>query len=244
MEKENGIKRFFKSFNLYDKIFLPIALVAVITVSIVFKCDALSIAFSLFGIIAVFSLSKGYFFAPLALIAMYGIYAAQSYLQSLYGEMIVSLAIVVPLQAYAFVHWIIKKRRGENLSDKMIIRRLSWKEWISIAAAICAFAVGAYFMLKAFNTNFLVLSTASLTISLLASYLTMRGSKFQFFPYIIANVLCIIMWIMPLASGQANGTNFVPIAVCTVAFFVNNIYGFINWLKLEKSQNENNEEEK
>ncbi len=238
------MKNFFKSFNLYDKIFLPVALIAITVVSIVFKCDALSIVYSIVGIIAVFSLSKGYFFAPIVLLAMYGLYSAQSYLQALYGEMIVSLAIVVPLQIYTFIHWIIKKRKGEDLSGKMIVRKLSWKEWTIIAAATCAIAVGAYFMLKAFNTNFLILSTASLAISVLANYLTMRGSKFQFLAYMGVNILCLVMWIMPLASGQANGTTFVPIAVSMLAFFVNNIYGFINWLKLEKSQKENNEEEK
>ncbi len=244
MEKENKIKNFFKGFNLYDKIFLPTALIAIIVVSIVFKCDALSIIYSIVGILAVFCLSKGFFFAPIVLIAMYALYAAQSYLQGLYGEMIVSLVIVVPLQAYAFIYWIVKKRKGAQLADKMIMRRLCWKEWVSIAAAVVAVMTGAYFMLKAFNTKFLLLSTASLAISLVANYLTMRGSKFQFIAYIIVNLICLAMWILPLASGQTNGSNFVPIAVSMVAYLVNNIYGFTNWLKLEKAQKQNIEEEK
>ncbi len=83
MEK---IKNFFKNFNLYDMIFLPIALVSVLTVSIVFKSDALSIAYSFIAILSVFFLSKGYIFAPIFLICQYLLYCTQSFLQGVWGE--------------------------------------------------------------------------------------------------------------------------------------------------------------
>ncbi len=234
------ITEFFKSFTLFELIFLPVSLIAVLTVSIVFKCDALSIVYSVVGIMATFFLSKGVFFAPLCLIVMYGLYVAQSYLQSLYGEAFLYLVLLIPLQIYTFVNWVIKQKQGRN-SNVLVMRDLKWREWTCLAVGTVAIGVASYFALRALNTNYLILSAISFAGACLANYLTMRGSIYQFVVYLINDIVLIILWLMPVFEGLPAGTDFVPMAVAFAAYIANNIYGLVNWYKIRK--NKKSEEE-
>lgn len=239
---------FFKSFTLFEMLFLPIALIAVLVVSIVFKCDALSIVYSVVGILATFFLAKGVFFAPLCLIAMYALYVAQSYLQNLYGEVILYLFLLIPLQIYTFVNWVVKQKQGRN-STTAIMRDLHWKEWVCVIVGYIAIGVASYFALGALDTNYLLLSAICFAGACLANYLTMRGNIFQFVVYLVNDIVLIVMWLMPIIEGLPIGTNFVPMAVAFAAYIANNIYGLVNWYKIimkKKAQQvllENNEEE-
>lgn len=236
MEKENKVINFFRSFNLYDKFFLPIALIAITVVSIVFKCDTLSIVYSFVAIISVFSLSKGYIFAPIMLICQYTLYSTQSFLQSVYGEFFLNMAILIPLQIATFVINIINKKKNKIPSQEMKVNSIKWKEWLCI---VCAFGVlwaGVYFALRALNTIALSPCTFSFTFAILANYLTLRGSKFQFLAYMATSFCGCFIWLTPLFQGTANATDFIPIAVTFVLMFVNNIYGLINWIIMDKEQ--------
>lgn len=236
MEKENKIKKIYNSLNLYDKLFLLISLTIIITLSIVFKSDALSIIYSTVAIISVFTLSKGYIFAPILLIIAYVIYATQSFLQNLYGEFFLNLAILIPLQITTFVKSIIARKKGKNETGMMKVEKISWKEWICITFAMAAIWAGAFFVLRALNTNYLIASTFSFMFAVVANYLTMRGSKYQFIFYMAISFACVAMWLSPLIEGSINGGDFIPIVATFVIMIVNNIYGIIHWVKLSRVQ--------
>jgi nicotinamide riboside transporter PnuC len=236
MEKENKVTNFFKSFNLYDKIFLPIAFIAITVVSIVFKCDALSIVYSFVAIIAVFSLSKGFTFAPIMLICQYTLYSTQSFLQNVYGEFFLNMAILIPLQIATFVINIINKKKNKITSQEMKVNSIKWKEWLCIICAFGALWAGVYFALRALNTIALVPCTFSFTFAILANYLTLRGNKFQFIAFMATSICGCFIWLTPLFQGTANATDFIPIAVTFVLMFANNIYGIINWNRMYKEQ--------
>lgn len=228
------LKQFFNSFNLFDYILLPLFLVAVLTVSIIYKCDALSIIYSFVGLIAVFVLSKGVFFSPIFLIIMYIIYAIQAYLSGLYGEVILNVAILMPLQIYAFISWFIKRKHKAEKSLSVSPQDIHLKEWSIIAVCYVLLLISVYFILQAINTNYLILSALCFANAILANYLTIRKSFYQFVVYIANNVVLILMWLMPLIEGQPLGTNFLPMIVSFVAFTAINSYGLINWIKLSK----------
>lgn len=98
-----------------------------------------------------------------------------------------------------------------------------------LAAAV---TVGFYFILKAFGTANLILSTLSVTTSFIAVYLTFRRSPFYAAGYAANDIVLIILWI--LAARENSG--YVSVAVCFGAFLVNDLYGLISWRKIEKRQ--------
>ena len=93
-----------------------------------------------------------------------------------------------------------------------------------------------YFVLEYFNTANLIPSTLSVTTSFLAAYLTFRRSPYFALAYAMNDIVLIVLWI--LASMQ--DMKYLSVVVCFVAFFVNDIYGFISWGKMKIRQQENN----
>lgn len=223
---------FFKSFNLFETLFLSLSLCAVITLSIVFKSDALSFVYTIVAVIAVFTLAKGLFLAPLFQIAMMALYIAQAWTQRLYGEMILYGVILIPIQIFAMISWIKNRGKGSDVKTSDI----GWREWLVILTCALALIAPVYFGLRALNTNELVVSTITFIIPIISNYLTLRRSIYQYVFYILQSLVLIVLWLLPIIHGQAT-IAILPMAVVYLIFEVSNVYGFINWIKLSKSQN-------
>ena len=89
-----------------------------------------------------------------------------------------------------------------------------------------------YFILKHFNTTNLFFSTISITTSFVAVYLTFRRSPFFALVYALNDVVLIVLWIL----ASIVNPSYVSVVVCFIVFLVNDLYGFYNWLKMEKRQ--------
>lgn len=96
------------------------------------------------------------------------------------------------------------------------------------AAVTAAF----YFILKAFNTADLAVSTVSVATSFAAVYLTFRRSALYALAYAANDAVLVTLWLLA-ASRQMQ---YYSVAVCFAAFLANDIYGFINWRRMEKKQ--------
>ena len=90
-----------------------------------------------------------------------------------------------------------------------------------------------YFVLKAFNTNNLIISTVSILTSFVAAYLSMRRSPYYAIAYACNDVILIILWV--LASIEQ--TNYISVVVCFVTFLINDVYAFVNWTRIYRRQN-------
>ena len=86
--------------------------------------------------------------------------------------------------------------------------------------------------MKYLNTNNLIISTISITTSFIASYLTMRRSRFYALAYAANDIVLIILWILASISS----IEYISMVTCFIAFLANDIYGFINWTKLLNNQ--------
>ena len=95
---------------------------------------------------------------------------------------------------------------------------------LALAAAVTA---GFYFILRAFHTANLPLSTLSVTTSFLAVYLTFRRSPWYAVAYAANDLVLIGLWL--LVKDYA-------VAVCFAAFFLNDGYGFIRWRQMAREQ--------
>ena len=89
-----------------------------------------------------------------------------------------------------------------------------------------------YFILKYFNTTNLIPSTIPVTTSFLAVYLTFRRSPYFALAYALNDIVLIYLWV----SASFIKISYISVVVCFVAFFFNDIYGFINWNKIKKRQ--------
>ena len=85
-------------------------------------------------------------------------------------------------------------------------------------------------MLRADLTT--ISSTFSVTTSFIASYLTYRRSPFYALAYAANDVVLIVLW----ALATVDDIKYISVTVCFIAFLANDLYGFINWRKMERKQ--------
>jgi len=230
------IKSFFKSLNVFEILLLTIGLTATIAVSIIFKGNIFAIFTSVLGIISVVMTAKGNILGTILGILQCIAYSIISFKNAFYGEVIFYIAVLIPLNIIVLFQWL----KNRSKEDKMIINinRLKLQEiLIALLASIFVF-VGSFFLLKAFDTANLLLSTISISTCSLAIYFNLRREKLTFLVFIINNIIVISMWASSAIRGDLT---VLPVIVCSTTNLASNIYGFINWTKLYKNQNKKNE---
>ena len=128
-------------------------------------------------------------------------------------------------------------RHLDKENDTVIISSLSKKEIIITLLSQLALFWIYYFILKAFNTDLLVISTFSVVTSVLASYFEARRSELSLFCYIANDLVIITLWLIPIINGQ---TELISVLVGPILLLINDIYGSYNWSRLKKLQKEKN----
>ena len=71
-----------------------------------------------------------------------------------------------------------------------------------------------------------------MTTSFLAVYLTFRRSPYFALAYASNDVVLIILWTL---AAMADVT-YLSVLICFVMFLVNDLYGFVNWKRMQKRQ--------
>ena len=203
-----------------------------IVLSFVFfdSSNYMTLASSLVGVTALIFIAKGNPIGQALTILFSLMYGAISFTCAYYGEMITYIGMTMPMAVFALIAWI--RHPYEGNKAEVEVRRISKREiifmWVLAAAVTAAF----YFILKAFNTANLIPSTISVTTSFTAIYLTFRRSPYYAVMYAANDVVLIVLWIMASIADRM----YIPVTVCFAAFLANDIYGFINWKRMEKRQ--------
>lgn len=190
----------------------------------------LTLIASLIGVTSLIFNAKGNPFGQFLMVIFSILYGIISYTFAYYGEMITYLGMTAPMAVFALVSWIRNPYNGNKAQVK--VNRLQRKEIIFMILLTIIVTVIFYFILKAFDTANLVLSTLSVTTSFFAVYLTFRRSAFYAIGYAANDIILIILWTLATLSERS----YLSVVICFVVFLVNDIYGYINWSKMQKQQ--------
>ena len=228
---------FFKRLKIkpYELAFLICDVLVVLSVFIFFEKNLLSFSCSFVGCFAIFSLAKGFFFAPILNIVFDVLYIILSYTQSYFGEAIIFLVMTLPIDVYSSISW--RKNKAKE-SEVIKINKLGKKEWIVFWISTAIVSIVFYFVLKALNTNELIISTISFVTSAMAGYFLIRRSNYYSLAYSFNDIILIILWTISLINY---GTSYLPIVINWCCCLVIDIYGFINLQKEQKKQMKENQ---
>ena len=174
--------------------------------------------------------AKGNPIGQVLLIIFSILYGVISYGFSYYGEMITYLGMSTPMAVLSLISWLKNPYNGNRAEVK--INSLKKKEIIFMFALTAVITFIFYFILKHFGTANLIPSTASVTTSFLAVYLTLLRSRYFTLAYAANDIILIILWILATLSDIA----YMSVTICFLMFLVNDIYGYINWTKMYKRQ--------
>lgn len=151
-----------------------------------------------------------------------------------YGEMITYLGMTAPMAVFSLISWLKNPYNGNR--TEVAVNRLTNKEriWMCLMTACITFIF--YFILRAFHTANLILSTISVATSFWAVSLTFRRSAFFAIGYAANDLVLIGLWILATVSD----ISYLSVVICFLIFFINDIYGFFNWRKMYIRQQRNN----
>ena len=161
------------------------------------------------------------------------LYGIISYTFSYYGEMITYLGMTTPMAVFALVSWLRNPYNGNRAEVKVNLIKRGEVFFMLLLTAAITFVF--YFILKYFRTENLIPSTLSVTTSFVAIYLTFRRSAYFALAYAANDIVLIILWVLAAFSD----ISYLSVTICFAAFLANDIYGFINWLKMQKIQQSN-----
>ncbi len=224
-------KRIIKYFSAVE-IALWVSSVVLITVSFFLfdRTGYLTLFASLIGVTSLIFNAKGNPFGQILMIVFSLLYGFISWTFAYYGEMITYLGMTAPMALFALISWLKNPYKGKRSEVK--VNRIGGREIVFSVVLTGAVTVAFYFILAAFNTANLLPSTLSVTTSFLAAYLTFRRSPYFALAYAANDVVLIVLWIMATAVDMS----YLSVVVCFVVFLINDLYGFFNWLKMEKRQ--------
>lgn len=158
------------------------------------------------------------------------LYGVISYSFAYYGEMITYLGMTMPMALFALISWL--KNPYEKGKAEVRVNKLSKKEVVFMLVLTLLVTMVFFFILEYFNTANIVPSTISVTTSILAVYLTFRRSPYFALAYAMNDLVLIILWIL----ASVTDISYLSVVICFIVFFVNDMYGFINWKRMEKKQ--------
>lgn len=224
----NRIKKYFSDWKLFEIMWLMVFTIIILTLSFYWKDSVIGVIASLTGIWNVVLVAKGkisnYYFGIIAV----STYAYTAYGQQYYGEVMLNMLYFFPMQFIGLYLW--KKKRTSANKDEIKVRYMAPKNriiWflITIAATLLYGTV-----LKKLGGNLPFIDASSTVMSVIAMILMVFVFVEQWILWIAVDIISIIMWIIVMING---GTD-IAVLVMWTAYLVNAIYGFYNWVRLEK----------
>lgn len=192
--------------------------------------DVLTVITSLIGVTALIFIAKGYVIGQVLLIVFSVFYGIISFFFSYYGEMITYLGMSAPAAVAAVISWV---KHPYKDTKEVEISRLTKKQIIIGVGATAIVTVAFYYILEMLGNVNLLVSTFSVTTSFIASYLTYYRSPYYAIGYAANDLVLVILWVM----ATIESLSYLPMVICFVMFFANDIYGFVSWRKMQKRQN-------
>ena len=220
-----------KDWTNFEKLLLFGSVVIVSVVGLCFKSDLLTVSCSIVGIITALLLAKGKNLGQVFGLLITILYSIVSFKNKYYGEVLIYALVMLPMYIIGIFTWINHKNEKTNSVE---INSIKKKEWVIVSIVFALVFVGIYYLLKAFNTNELVVSTISVLASLFAVYLQVRRSKYSFSFYMVNDIILMFLWGIPVIRGSYI---LFPMLLNPIINFINDMYGFYNWKKTEKIQN-------
>lgn len=194
------------------------------------RVNYITLTASLIGVTSLIFNAKGNPFGQLLMIIFSVLYGIISYTFSYYGEMITYLGMTAPMALFALISWLRNPYKGNHA--QVTVNNLKLKEYILMLIPTAIVTWVFYHILTAFDTANIIPSTISVTTSFIAVYLTFRRSPYFALAYASNDIVLIVLWILALRVN----ISYVSVIICFVMFLINDLYGFINWKKMQKLQ--------
>lgn len=220
-------KTFWTGYNTFEKLFMVAMLALQIVVFCISPDTPLNIIAGIAGVISVVLCAKGkvefYFIGFVQTIS----YLFLAWQNSFYGEVIENLFYLVTMIWGIFV-WKKNSVQNDDGTEDVAAKKFNAVQWIAsiIGTAIATVIVG--YWLNSIGNAQAYTDAATNVLAIFAQILMVRRYREQWIWWLIIDLLCIKMWFV--------AENWSMVAMY-IAWTANCVYGWYNWSKLEKKNN-------
>lgn len=160
-------------------------------------------------------------------IISYGLYIYICIKEKYYGELILSVIIII-IHIFSLFEW--KKNQQDNVVK---IKRLTKKELglsLVVSSILLVLYIGILYLIK---SDMPILNAIPTIIYLLGNYYCLRRSVLQFYCWIGYEVVFMSLWVISAINGELGSIIFL---VGGFSEFIYSIIGIRNWNKIQKIQ--------
>ena len=193
--------------------------------------DVLNFIASLIGVTALIFVAKGFAFGQILTIVFSTFYGYISFHFHYYGELITYMFMTAPMAVASLISWI---RHPYKDTQEVEVNKLTKRQWLMMVVYTALVTAVMHVVLAYFQTANLVFSTISIATSFVAVYLTFYRSPYYAVGYCANDIVLIILWVL----ASIDDPSYLPVVFCFVMFFANDLYGFVNWRRMERRQKE------
>ena len=220
----------FKSLSVRDYIIWALSVVINFVAFAVtgFK-DVLTFLSAVIGITSLIFNAKGHVIGEFIGVGFAVVYSIISFYLHYYSELITYTFMTGPICILSIISWL---RNPFGDSGQVTVANLTKKKVAVMSALTAVVTLVMFFVLRALNTPNLAVSTISITTSFLACYLLLLRSPWYAIAYTANDIVLIVLWALATIEDLA----YLPMVTCFAVFLFNDIYSFICWCKMRKSQ--------
>ena len=192
--------------------------------------ELLTLIASLIGVTALIFIAKGDVIGQVLTCVFSLFYAVISFRFHYYGEMITYLGMTSPIALLSVVSWL----KHPYKKNEVEVASLKKSQFMTLGTLTIFVTWTFYFVLKYFETVNLCMSTISIATSFMASALMFLRSPYYAIAYASNDMVLILLWIM----ASIENVSYLPMVLCFMIFLVNDLYGFVNWKRMQKRQHQ------
>ncbi|MBU0761347.1 MAG: nicotinamide riboside transporter PnuC [Nanoarchaeota archaeon] len=225
--------KYLKDWNLFEKIWLLTFTAINVYLFFAWSDTWIGLTASLTGMLCVVLTAKGkissFYFGLVNILT----YSYVAYRSAYYGDVMLNMLYFLPMTFVGIYFWKrnLKKSGG---SKTVIVRHFRWDQKV-LWFLVSLLAISLYGLFLSYLRGTLpFIDSATTVFSIIATIMLNKRLTDQWFYWIMVDVLSIIMWAYIFISRGAD----ITVLVMWAAFLVNAIYGYYNWRRIEKIQND------
>ncbi|MBQ8474149.1 MAG: nicotinamide mononucleotide transporter [Clostridia bacterium] len=224
-------KSIIKYFTVAELMLWGVSVFVILVAFVIFdRVNYMTLAASLIGVTSLIYNAKGNPAGQVLMIIFSVLYGIISYSFAYYGEMITYLGMTAPMALFALISWLRNPFMGNKAEVE--VSSIGKRETVFMIALSLVVTAVFYYILEYFETANILPSTLSVTTSFIAAYLTFKRSPYFALAYAANDMVLIVLWILATTFD----ISYLSVVICFVMFLFNDLYGFVNWRKMEKKQ--------
>ena len=228
--KNYVISEFWTGYSWFERFFMLAMIAAQVIVYCIMPESPISMISGLAGVISVVLCAKGklsFYFIGFVQTTTYLYLAWEA---KYYGEVIENIFYLVTM-IWGIYLWKKNMTKNEDGSSDVSAKRFTGWQWVlSITGTILLTIITGYF-LELIGSEQAYVDAATNIMAIFAQLLMVWRFREQWIWWIVIDVFCIYLWFV---AG-----NWCLVAMY-IAWTINCIYGWYNWSKLNRVQNEHN----